>query len=104
MATNTKPRQLVQATGATDPNPVFNLTSGTDSGKAPVPLRRDSGHCHTCGRPLDDAAEVRRNWRLLRSGEHIGGTGEFRTYRCPCGERRRLLHTVWMPPYRGRAA
>jgi hypothetical protein len=63
-------------------------------------LRADGARCRACGAPLADAPVIRRSFRLLRSGEWIGSRGEFVTLRCGCGERRRILWSVFMRPHR----
>jgi hypothetical protein len=104
MGAKTAARQRATATGPRDEiNDTPKVTASTDTRHA-VELRRHPGCCPRCGAPLDAERVVRRSWRLIRSGEYIGGTGEYRTYRCPCGATRRELHAVWMPRYRGRAA
>ncbi len=104
MADNTKPRQRWNATGADDTNPTGNLTPPPSirNAGAPVELRRNPGACIVCARPLEEAELVCRAVRTLRSGEWIGGRGEYRTYRCDCGTLRRVLHSVQMPAHRGR--
>jgi hypothetical protein len=54
--------------------------------------------CRDCGAPLEDAAEVRQSWRLLRSGPGIGCRARVVTLRCACGRTWREARAVASTP------
>ena len=58
--------------------------------------------CYGCGRPLDPAMVLRRRYRVLRSGDSIGGRGKFVTFDCECGAKPTRLWNVTMPALRTR--
>ena len=66
--------------------------------------RANRSCCPAFGAPLAAAAEIRRSWHLIRSGEWLGCRGEFATVRRSCGEERLLLWTVQMTVLWARAA
>jgi hypothetical protein len=108
MAATREPRQREHATGAnrwqgmTPPAghehtiSIAPLAAKRDA----VELRRRPGCCPRCAAPLVGTPLERQ----LGSGEHIGGTGDSRTYRCPSGATLRELHAEWMRRRRWRAA